>query len=86
MHIYICLTGIAIKNIKLGLQPLNYMWDLTQFIVSYITTDTKSELLVNLFMVEFVISFGMLAVSVVDGDRRFWGAFEAMCKSLKITF
>ena len=31
-------------------------------------------------------SFGLVAVVVLDADSRFRGAFEAMCKFLKITF
>ena len=36
-------------------------------------------------MEEVVLSFGMVSVVVVDSYRRFRGAFEAMCKCLKIT-
>ena len=37
-------------------------------------------------MEEFVLYFGMVAVVVIDEDRRFRGTFEAMCKLLKIKF
>ena len=37
-------------------------------------------------MEEVVLSFGMVAVVVVDSDSRLRSAFEEMCKCLKIKF
>ena len=62
------------------------MCDLTQFIISSIAKSTTAESLATLFMEEVVLSFGMVAILVVDADSRFLGAFEAMCKILRITF
>ena len=59
------------------------MCDLTQFIILYITTDTKAESLAKLFMEEVMLLFLMLAVLVLDADIQFIGAFEEMSKCLK---
>ena len=52
---------------------LNSMCDLTQFVVSSITFETKATVLTRLFVMEdVVLSFDMVAVVVVvDADSRF---------------
>ena len=37
-------------------------------------------------MEQVILTFGMVAVVVVDTDSRFRSTFEAMCKLLKLTF
>ena len=61
------------------------MCDLTQFVISSVTTITTAESLAKLFMEEVVLSYGMIAILVVDADSWFNGNFEAMCKILRIT-
>ena len=61
------------------------MCDLTQFVVSSVTFDTKATVLAKLFMEDVILSFGMVAVVVVDADSRFRGVFEEVCTILKIT-
>ena len=65
---------------------LNCMCDFTRFIVSCILIDTRSEALSNFFMEQVILTFGMVAVVVVDADSRFRSTFEAMCELLKLTF
>ena len=38
------------------------------------------------FMEKFILSFGMVAVVVVDADKKILKVFEAMCTSLKLNF
>ena len=52
------------------------MGELTQFVVSSITTDTKSESLAKLFMEEVVLLFGMVEVLVIYAYSQFQGALE----------
>ena len=69
-----------------GVHIFNYMCDLTQFIVSCILIDTRSEALSNNIMERVILTFDMVAVVVVDADGHFRSTFEAMCKILKLAF
>ena len=60
------------------------MCDLTQFLISSITINTKVESLAKLFMEEVMLSFGMVSVVLLDTDSRFRCVFEAMFKFLQI--
>jgi hypothetical protein len=62
------------------------MCDLSTFVVSSITNDTKAETLARVFIEQVVLTFGTCAVIVVDADSSFRGTFEAMCSILKIRF
>merc|ERR1711884_245058 len=64
---------------------LNCMCDLTQFVISSLVTDPTASSLAKIFMENVVLSFGMVAVVVVDADSKFKGVFEELCKILKIT-
>ena len=86
MHLDIRSPGNVLVNHKDGGHLLNCMCDLTQFVVSCILTDTSAAALAEIFMAQVVLSFGMVAIVVVDADNRFRSTFEAMCKSLKLTF
>ena len=68
MHTDIWSPGTALHMNQEVFYLLNSMCDLTKFIIFSITTDTKVESLAKLFMGEFVSSFVMLAVLVVDAD------------------
>ena len=65
---------------------LNCMCDLTQFVVSCIRIDTRSEPMSNFFMEQVILIFVMVAAVVVDTDSRFRSTFEVMCKLLNLTF
>ena len=65
---------------------MNCMYDLTQFIVSYITVSTKRENHAETFMEDVVLTYWMVAILVIDVDSCFRGTFETMCKLLKLTF
>ena len=60
------------------LQAMNSMCDLTQFVVSTLVENASSEILAQLFMETVVLSFGMVAVVVVDADSKFLGIFKEM--------
>ena len=85
MHLDMWSPGDVLKTRKDGGHLLNCMCDLTQFIVSCLTTTTTAEALGKLFMEDVVLTFGMVAIVVVDAGSRFRGTFEAMCKILKLT-
>ena len=86
MHLDIWSPGHVMLHHKDGGHVLNCMCDLTQFIVSCLLTDTKADALSRIFMEQVVLNFGMVAIVVVDADSRFRSTFEAMCKTLKLTF
>ena len=65
---------------------LNCMCDLTQFVVCTVVTDPDSAYLAKVFMESVVLSFGMVAVVVVDADSKFRGVFEELCNILKLVF
>ena len=65
---------------------LNCMCDLTQFVVSIITSDTTAASLSQLIMEHVLLKYGMCAVIVVDAASNFKGIFEQMCSILSITF
>ena len=50
---------------------MNAMCDLTQFVVSSIIENPTAESLAQLFMEDVVLTFGMVAVVVVDADSKF---------------
>ena len=58
---------------------MNCMCDLTQFVISIIVKDANSMNLGKLFMEQVVLSFGMVAVVVVDADSKFLHFFKDMC-------
>ena len=64
---------------------LNCMCDLTQFVVSSVTSDTTAASLSQLIMENVFLKYGMSAVIVVDAANNFRGIFEQMCKILHIT-
>ena len=86
MHLDIWSPGNVLNEHEDGGHILNCMCDLTQFIVSCILIDTRSEALSKIFIEQVILTFGMVAVVVVDADNRFRSTFEAMCKLLKLTF
>ena len=65
---------------------LNTMRELTQFVISSITENPTAEFLAQLFMKDLVLTFGMVAVVIVDADSKFVKEFEQMCTALKIRF
>ena len=58
------------------------MCDLTQFVVSTIVTNPTSHLLAKLFMEQVVLTFGLVAVVVVDADSKFLNVFRSMIRKL----
>ena len=62
------------------------MCDLMHFVVSTPTKNTTAENVVELFMEEVLLNFGMCAVIVIDYDSTFKGTFQKMCDPLKIIY
>ena len=62
------------------------MCDLTQFVISILVKDARAESLAKLFMELVVLSFGMVAVIVVDADSKFLHLFKEMCLLLGFIF
>ena len=63
---------------------MNVMCILTQFVVSTPTYNITAENIENLFMEEVFLNFRTCSV-IYDGIT-FRGAFQTMCKALKITY
>ena len=86
MHLDIWSPVNVLNKHEDGRHILMCMCDLTQFIVSYILIDTRSEDLSISFMEQVILTYGMVAVVVVDADSWFRSTFESMCKLLKLIF
>ena len=65
---------------------MNYMCDLTQFVVSTITTETHAEHIAKGFMENVVLLFSMAVILVVDAGSWFNIVFKDMCASLGIIY
>ena len=68
------------------LQLLNCMCDITQFFISILVDDASSKNLGKLFMEQVVLSFGIVAVVVVDANRKFLNLFQDMYQRLDFIF
>lgn len=84
MHVDLWMPGKLTDEAGETLQLMNAMCDLTQFIVSIVVSNANSTVLAKLFMEQVVLTFGMVAVVVVDADSKFLGNFSAMCDILDI--
>ena len=62
------------------------MCNLPQSVISIIVADANSEILARLFSEQVVLSFGMVAVIVVDLDSKFLCDFMVICNALDIRF
>ena len=71
MHVDLCMPLKLVDDDGNTLQLMNCMCDLTQFVISILVNDTRSEIIGKLFMEHVVLSFGMVAVVVVDTDSKF---------------
>ena len=86
MHVDLWMPGKLTTENGETLQLMNCMCDLTQFVISILVHEAISEILAKLFMEQVVLSFGMVAVVVVDADSKFLDLFKAMCVALDIVF
>ena len=86
MHVYLWAPVTYISNNSGGCHLLNAMYDLMQFVVSTITTDTHAEHLVKLFIKNVVLLFSMVVILAVDADSRFKSVFKYMCAALGIIY
>ena len=87
MHVDLWAPGKMLnKQTGKTMMLMNSMCDLTQFIVSSVIENPIAASLAQLFMEDVVLTFGMVAVVVVDADSKFLGEFEEMCKALKMIF
>ena len=65
---------------------MNAMSYVTQFFVSTVTTETHAEHPTKILMNNFVLSFGMVAIPVVDTRICFKSVFKGMCAALGIVY
>ena len=86
MHVGLWATGTDLSNNSAGRHLLNAMCDLTQFVVSNITTETHAEHLAKLFMENVILLFGMVAIIDVGTNIRFNSIFKDMCTDLGIIY
>ena len=63
---------------------INYVYDMTQFLVSIATYFITASHLVRLFMKGVLSKFGLCAMIVEDKDGKFMGTFLQMGKALGI--
>ena len=81
MHVDLWAPGHLVDKNGCTLQDMNYMCDLTQFIVSSLVEDATSTILAQLFMETVILNFG--TVVALNADSKFLGNFKAMCSILK---
>ena len=86
MHVYLWAPVTYISNNSAGCHLLNAMYDLMQFVVSTITTDTHAEHLVKFFIKNVVLLFRMVVILVVDAASQFKSVFKDMCAALGIIY
>ena len=86
MHVDLWIPGKVVYKLGNTKQLMNCMYDLTQFLIFMLIKDTRAENLAKLFMEQVVLSFGMVAVVVVDADNKFLQLFKKMCLKLDLIF
>ena len=84
MHVDLWMPGKLVDEEGRTLQLMNCMCDLTQFIIFTIAKEDTSMNLGKLCMGQVVLSFGMVAVVVVDADSKFLHFFKDMYKRLNM--
>ena len=67
MQVDLWMPGKLVDKLGNTHQLMNCMCDLTQFIL---IKDARAEILAKLFIEQVVFSFGMVAVIVVDADKK----------------
>ena len=82
MYVDLWMPGKISNKYGETIQLMNYMCDLTQFLISILVYESTSETLAELFMEHVVLSFGMMAVVVLDVDSKFLSTFKAICLAL----
>ena len=86
MHAEMCSPGSSLHGNKSGCHILNTICDLIQLVISSVKTSPMAEQIATLSMEDFVLSYGMISVLVVDVNSQFKGTFKAMSKILSITY
>ena len=81
MHVDLWDPGTALSKYLSGCHILNAMCDLTQFIVSTITTETHAEHLAKVVMENVIILFVMVAILVIDTSSRFKSILKRYVRS-----
>ena len=70
----------------LPLYLINYICNISKFIIPSPTTDFNSIHLGQLFMSNIIFTVGMCSVVVIDDGSSFKSVFMSMCTSLDITY
>ena len=86
MHVDLWSPSTDLSNNSVERHLLNNMGDLTQFIVSAVTTETHAEHLTKTFMENFVLLFSIVVILVVDADIQLNSVFKDMCAALGIIY
>ena len=58
---------------------MSCLCDITKFIISIISENPKASLLAKIFAEQVIFTLGMVAVIVVDPDRKLKKEFQLMC-------
>ena len=86
MKVDLWAPGTALSKNSSGRHLLNAMCDLTQFVVSNITTEKYAEHIAKVFMDNVVLLFSMVAILVIDSTSSFKSIFKDMCSALGIIY
>ena len=65
---------------------LKYMCDISEFVVSSPTVDLTATHLVQLFVSDIIMTFGMCSVLIIDNRRSFKGLFIIMGEALDLKY
>ena len=82
MHVDIWSPGIIETDDGNEGYLMNWMCDLTQFIISSVTHFTDAATLAHIFMSDVVSIFGMFCVVMIDDGSTFKHVFIDMCNAI----
>ena len=86
MHFNLWDPGTALSNNLARFNLMNNICKLTQFVVSTINRETHAKHLAKNFMENVVLSFGIVAIIVVDSDNQLNIIFKDICAALGIIY
>ena len=86
IRVALWLPGFTENSDGNKLYLMNFMCDLTQFVISSVTTSIDASTLAQICMADVVLLFRMCSIVVIDDGSTFKRFFISMCEALKIHY
>ena len=86
IHVDLWLPGLTENSNGNKLYLMNCMCNLTQFVISSVTTSIDDGTLAQIFMADVVLSFGVCSIVVIKDGSTLKSFFISMCEALKIHY